>query len=47
VLGDVADAIRNELRLERTAAGYPIYTTSESTFDSGAEPEFAFDVLPA
>jgi hypothetical protein len=46
-LGDLADAVRNELRLEKTAADNPIYTTAESTFDSGADPTFSFDVAPA
>lgn len=46
-LGDLADAIRNELRLELTAAANPIYRTSESSFESGAEPHFSFDVSPA
>ncbi|MGI8908523.1 MAG: hypothetical protein ACR2IE_18770 [Candidatus Sumerlaeaceae bacterium] len=46
-LGDLADTIRNELRLEQSAAGNPIYRTSESSFDSGAEPQFSFEAMPA
>lgn len=43
-LGDLADAIRNELRLERNKLGQQIYGTSESTFETEAGPAFTFDV---
>lgn len=40
-LGDLADAIRNEYRLERTSLGAPVYGTSESDFESD-NPRFSF-----
>lgn len=43
-LGDIADAIRNELRLERDKLGQQIYGTSESTFETEGPPSFLFDV---
>lgn len=43
-LGDLADAIRSELRLERTRLGASVYGTSESTFETEGDPHFAFDV---
>ena len=43
-LGDLADAIRSELRLEQTAWGTPLYRTSESTFEAGLRPEFMFSI---
>ena len=42
-LADLADAIRNELRLERTRLGAAVYGTSESTFDTEGSPRFDFD----
>lgn len=46
-LADVADAIRSDLRLERTKLNQPVYTTSESTFDTVGSPSFSFDVWEA
>lgn len=43
-LADVADAIRSDLRLERTKLNQPVYSTSESTFDTKGNPSFSFDV---
>lgn len=43
-LSDVADAIRNELRLERSSIGKPVYATSESTFEAEGNPFFTFEV---
>lgn len=43
-LGDLADAIRNEFRLERTKLGQPVYATSESTFTTEGDPRFQFEV---
>jgi hypothetical protein len=43
-LGDLADAIRSELRLEQTPWGTPLYRTSESEFETGARPEFRFSI---
>jgi hypothetical protein len=43
-LGDLADDIRNEMRLAKTSLGYPVYGTSESVFESGNDPVFEFDV---
>jgi len=43
-LGDLIDGIRNELRLEKNRIGDPLYETTESTFDSGDEPRFQFQV---
>lgn len=43
-LSDLADAIRQELRLERTKLGKPVYATSESTFEAEGNPSFAFEV---
>lgn len=43
-LGDIADSIRGELRLERNRLGQQIYGTSESTFDTEGPPSFTFDV---
>jgi hypothetical protein len=43
-LSDLADAIRQELRLERTKLGKAVYATSESTFETEGNPSFAFDV---
>lgn len=43
-LSDLADAIRQELRLERTKLGKPVYATSESTFTTEGNPSFSFDV---
>lgn len=43
-LGDLADNIRNELRLERDPAGAPAFRTGESTFKSGDDPEFSFSI---
>jgi hypothetical protein len=43
-LGDLADTVRNELRLERDKLGQQIYGTSESTFETEGTPSFSFDV---
>lgn len=43
-LGDLADAIRSELRLVRGKLGQQIYGTSESTFETETGPAFSFDV---
>lgn len=43
-LGNLADAVRMELRLERNRLGAAIYGTSESTFDMDGAQEFLFDV---
>lgn len=43
-LSDLADAIRQELRLERNKIGKAVYATSESTFESEGNPSFSFDV---
>ncbi len=43
-LADVADLIRSDLRLERTKLNQPVYSTSESTFDTVGSPSFTFDV---
>lgn len=43
-LGDLADAIRNELRLERNKLAASVYGTSESTFESEGHPKFQFEV---
>lgn len=43
-LGDLADAVRSELRLEQTPWGTPLYRTSESSFETGARPEFQFSI---
>ena len=43
-LGDMADNIRNELRLERDKLGQQIYGTSESTFETEGAPSFSFEV---
>lgn len=43
-LGDLADLVRNELRLERDKLGKPVYGTSESTFETEGIPAFKFDV---
>lgn len=42
-LGDLADEIRNELRLERTSLGAAVYGTSETTFESDGNPVFHFN----
>jgi len=42
-LSDLADAIRNELRLERNKLNAAVYGTSESEFDYD-NPQFSFDV---
>lgn len=44
VLGDLADTIRTDLRLEKTRIGNSIYGTGESTFESGANAYFTFEV---
>lgn len=46
-LGDLTDSIRSELRLEKNSIGDPIYTTTESTFTSGDDPSFQFQVMEA
>ena len=43
-LGDLADAVRNELRLERDRLGAAIWGTSESTFETEGHPYFTFEV---
>lgn len=43
-LGDIADAIRNELRLERNKIGQQVFGTSESTFETEGRPNFTFHV---
>lgn len=45
-LGDLADAIRNELRLERGKLGQQLYGTSESTFETEGGAAFNFEVWP-
>lgn len=43
-LGDLADAIRSELRLVRGKLGEQIYGTGESTFETETGPAFSFDL---
>jgi len=43
-LGDLADNIRSELRLEQTSWGSALYKTSESNFEMGLHPQFSFTI---